>query len=283
VRYVLTLPFDRARVDGLWFAGFLGVVLLLAFRRFDRPTTVALAWIGAAILSIAVNGSRGLPQYFVQAVPALAFAASAGLATAWRHRHEAPIRALAAGALLVAGAWRVGVEGASPRLFGLPQSAANIAHDVRYLNGDLPRSAYLARFDRGDGGKFSPASVERLAQRITDVTAPDESAYVFGFASGAVLARANRPSASRFFWSRPVILEFAADHPGYGSAGLLADLQRNRPAVVALQKHDWGLAETTTPDSIDFFLNHPALRAWLEAGYTFDYEDAAFSVWRRKS
>jgi hypothetical protein len=243
---------------------------------------VALVWIAAATLSIAVNGSRGLPQYFVQAAPALALAASAGLAMAWRLRRAAPVRALAAGVLLVAGAWRVGVEPAQPRLFGLPQSAANIADDVRYLSGALPRAAYLARFDRGDGGKFSPASVERLADRIMDATPPEHSAYVFGFASGAVLARANRPSASRFFWSRPVILEFAADHAGYGSAGLLADLERSRPMIVALQKRDWGLAETTTPNSIDFFLNHPSLRGWLDAGYTFDYEDAAFSVWRRK-
>ncbi len=38
-----------------------------------------------------------------------------------------------------------------------------------------------------------------------------------------------------------MILEFAAGRPGYGSRGLLADLQRERPAVVALQKQDWGL------------------------------------------
>ena len=79
------------------------------------------------------------------------------------------------------------------------------------------------------------------------------------------------------------MLEFESERPGYGSAGLLADLNRTTPAVVALQKHDWGLAETTTPDSIHFFINQPQLREWLEAAYTFDYEDAAFAVWRRKT
>jgi hypothetical protein len=37
--------------------------------------------VAAACLSIAVNGSRGLPQYFLQAGPALALAF--GVAAAW--------------------------------------------------------------------------------------------------------------------------------------------------------------------------------------------------------
>ena len=66
------------------------------------------------------------------------------------------------------------------------------------------------------------------------------------------------------------------------SVAWLRRFARTTPGVVALQKHDWGLAELTTPDSIQFFMNHPELRGWLEAGYTLDYEDAAFAVWRRK-
>jgi hypothetical protein len=30
-------------------------------------------------------------------------------------------------------------------------------------------------------------------------------------------------------------------------------------------------------------MNQPQLRAWLEAGYTLDYEDTAYAVWRRKT
>jgi len=78
-----------------------------------------------------------------------------------------------------------------------------------------------------------------------------------------------------------VVLEFERQRPGYGSAGVLADLERERPAVVALQKQDWGLAEDVK-NSMDFFMTTPPLRAWLEAGYVPDYEDALFSVWRRR-
>ena len=81
VSYLATFPFQRARVDMLWFLGGVGA-LLLAGRSWAKPSTgLVLTWVLAAVISIAVNGSRGLPNYFVQANPALALAASAGLAT----------------------------------------------------------------------------------------------------------------------------------------------------------------------------------------------------------
>ena len=59
-----------------------------------------------------------------------------------------------------------------------------------------------------------------------------------GFSCGAYV-KAERVSSSRFFWSRPVIAGFNDGVPGYGAAGVLADLQRRPPAIVALQEIDW--------------------------------------------
>ena len=285
VLYVFWMPIARARVDGLWFLGLLGLLLLVDLRRLSRETIVIAASIGAVVLSIAMNGSRGLPQYFIQATPILALAGAAGLTAAWQARKPFRIPTLVVALVLLWGVWRVGVGGpiTRPRLFGIPQSVANVADDVSYLRGFMTREDYLGRYDRGEGGKFSLLAIERLVSRVRELTGPSDRAFVFGFAGGGVLVKSDRQSASRFFWSRPVVLEFEAGRPGYGSAGLLADLTRVPPSVVALQKHDWGLAETTTPDSIQFFMNQPQLRGWLEAGYAMDYEDAAFAVWRRKS
>jgi len=287
-QYVTTMPIYRARVDGLWFLGGLGVLgLALAGRPLSRARVVALAWVVACVLSIAINGSRGLPQYFVQAQPALALAAAGGLALIWRGRHAGTrgrVVVAAAALAVVAGTWRVGSEPTQlsrPRLFGIPQSLENLAFDASYVSGRLARTEYLARFERDGAGKFSPAAVERLAAFVDQHTPEATPTYVFGFASGGVYVKSRRPSASRFFWSRPVVLEFERTRPGYGSAGLLADLERERPAVVALQKHDWGLAEDMK-DSLDFFMTTPHLRRWLDAGYVPDYEDALFSVWRRR-
>ena len=47
--------------------------------RSNRSVLTVLAWLAAAAVSIAVNGSRSLPNYFVQANPALALTAGAGL------------------------------------------------------------------------------------------------------------------------------------------------------------------------------------------------------------
>jgi hypothetical protein len=289
IGYVVRMPFERGMVDGLWFLGGVGaLVLCLTMRRAVRPRIVALAWVAASILSIAINGSRGLPQYFVQAQPALALAAAAGLSVVWRSRREAlhwRVASAAVALFIAVGLWRVGSELKpfwQPRLFGLPQAASNVRFDLSYAAGVVDRPTYLDRFGREGAGKFSPASVERLALHVRDVSAANEPIYVFGFASGGVYVKSGRRSASRFFWSRPVVLEFERQRPGYGSAGVLADLERERPAVVGLQKQDWGLAEDVK-NSMDFFMTTPALRRWLEADYVPDYEDALFSVWRRRN
>ena len=66
VQYLVTFPVRQARLDSLWMLGGAGTALLLAWSGRHRPTTVATAWVAAACLGIAINGSRGLPQYFVQ-------------------------------------------------------------------------------------------------------------------------------------------------------------------------------------------------------------------------
>jgi hypothetical protein len=274
VFYVATLPIQRARLDMLWFLGGLGVLLVAAKATSDRPsrsTLVAVAWSAAAIVSIAINGRRGLPNYFVQAAPAMALVASAGLATLRTQRR--PVR-LGAAALLVASLWRVGSD--TPvwglRLASIPGLIDNVRYDLAHLRGRLDRETYLKRFK---GKKHDADENEQLVRYIRQHTSAEDPVFVFGFSGGSVCWKSERVSSSRFYWSRPVIIEFASGVPGYGSAGLLADLRRRPPAVVALQKEEWG--------SRDFFMSRDPLRSWLEAGYLLDWETPMFSVWRRKA
>jgi hypothetical protein len=289
--YLLTLPLERARTDMLWFLGLTGAVLLIVtgWRRHRAVVLVSVAWLAAAMASIVINGARNLPQYFVQAGPALAFAGAAGVVLAWRR--GAVWRAVTV-AIAVAGLWRVGVDAPSfggVRWGALPQFAANVAFDVNYLRGRIDRPTYLARFKGAQ--KYDATAVDDLASYMASTTAPDDRILVFGFAPGVYL-QSGRLSASRFLWSRPVILEFASDRPGYGSAGLLADLRRTRPAVVALQKQDWRPFVADAGDlaigagainSQDFFLANAPLRDWLTSSYTLERDTAMFSVWKRTS
>jgi hypothetical protein len=102
--------------------------------------------------------------------------------------------------------------------------------------------------------------------------------FVFGFAQGA-LVQANRRSASRFFWSRPLVVGFNEGRPGFGAAGLLDELRKSRPAIVALQVNDWQLEGT---DSAGYFLSHPELAAWLHAGFVRQPDLDNFQIWLRR-
>jgi hypothetical protein len=269
VRYLVAFPFERARADPLWFTGGVGVLLLVIRRRESRSVLVLGGWLLAAAVSIAINGSRDLPNYFVQAFPALALATSAGLASlagasAW-------LRVATAGALLL-GLWRVGPD--EPvlglRWAGAPGMLENMRFDLAYARGAVDRDTYLGRFG---AKKFNAYEIDALARFIEQSTTPDERVLVFGFSGGSVGWASHRASPSRFFWSMPVKREFAAGSPGYGSAAFLEELRRRPPAIVALQHEEW--------QSADYFLNHPQLRAWLEAGYRLDHQTPMFSVWRR--
>ena len=223
------LPLDRARVDGLWFVGGLGA--LVSARR-DSPA----GGTGDARLA---RGRTSLDRDQRVARIAAVLRPGGARRSRWRppaasRRSGVQVRRLEGGAhrsCIVAGAWRVGDEPGPawrPRLFGVPELVDNIAFDVSYWSGRMPRATYLERFGgTGVDGKFSALAVEALAEQVRRETRPQDRIYVFGFASGGVYAKSGRWSSSRFFWSRPVVIEFDAATPGYGSAGLLADLERD--------------------------------------------------------
>ena len=102
--------------------------------------------------------------------------------------------------------------------------------------------------------------------------------YVFGFTSAAYVY-AGRVSASRFFWSRPVIVGFNSEKPGYGVRGLLQDLERTSPAVVALQRRDWA---PDVQDSAQFFMATPPLADWLRSHYELRNGPDGFDTWVRR-
>jgi hypothetical protein len=254
----------------LWFLGGAGAFLLAWLARQRASLAVPLAWLAAALLSITINGQRDLPNYFVQANPALALAAAAGFAAAVAAGRWPRV---VAAVILALGLWRVGDEGprGSLRLGGLPGLVENVRFDVAYARGRLDRAAYLSRFR---GVKYDAGEIDQVAKYIRETTDASEPVYVFGFLGGSILWLSDRESASRFFWSRPVLIEFAADEPGYGSQGLLADLQARPPSLVALQEEQWS--------SRSFFMGNEPLARWLRDGYILERETEMFAIWRRK-
>jgi hypothetical protein len=254
VQYLLTFPVGHARLDPLWLLGGGGCAVLLVAARRRPAVLVAVAWVAAACLAIAINGSRGLPQYFVQAWPPLALAAGVAAGSFWPALSGWGRLALAALLLL-----------AVPRVTQFDKMIETTLVDVRRMAGTIDEDTYLGRFGRVDSGdKYAALALDQLADRLQSTTRPDETVFVFGFSPWAYVGSA-RQSSSRFFWSRPVIIGFEADRPGYGVNGLLAELDRRPPAVVVLQARDW---DPDGPNSLDFFLAEPRLGGWLRRWYT---------------
>ncbi len=273
VEYLVTFPIRQARLDSLWFLGGLGSAALIAVaiaRRRGRerwPLLVAPIWVAAACLAIAINGSRGLPQYFLQAGAPLALAA--GVAAAWCWRRVRPLwRALAAG-LLVMAVLRIG---------NFTKVADATAYDLAHMRGETSRREYLSRFGRANSGdKYSAEAVADLATYLRDRTGANDRVLIFGFSPWALVG-SGRVSATRFFWSRPVIIGFQGDRPGYGVEGLIGELNRDHPPLVVLQERDW---DPDGPNSADFFLANPRLSAWLRDGYEPAGRMHNFQLWQR--
>jgi hypothetical protein len=276
LNYAVSFPIARARNDAMWFIGGLGVVASLVVwlrskdRAADQLPLVVFAWLIAVWLSILINGARNLPQYFVQAAPALALAAGVGLVPTFallRRQHLA--LALVCAGLVLFGAQRVS---------GFEELKDSVERDWAALTGATPRAEYLRYFGNRPQDKFVASAIAELAALARSTTKPDDAIYVFGFSPG-VHVLADRRSASRFHWSQPIMLEFGGDQPGYGTKGLLADLERTAPALVALQRDSWG---PSGQHSSEFVHATPALDAWLTANYSRETDLERFEIWRRR-
>jgi hypothetical protein len=222
--------------------------------------------VAAACASIAINGSRDLPQYFIQAAPALALAAAWGWSLVWSRR---PLVNVVLVTILAVGVWRVNE---------FTNLVNNTRHDARYLFGRIDRTEFLARYGDRSQRKYSALAVAELADFLRARTSADDRIYVFGFSSGAYVG-SGRASASRFFWSRPVIAGFNDGRPGYGVAGTLEELRRTPPAVVALQRRDWA---PDVDDSAHFFMTTPPLADWLQSHYDRVDGPDGFDTWVRR-
>ena len=259
IRYAFVGPIRHAQADPLWFAGGAGCVYMLfvsvraLLQRRLVTGWIPVLWVGVACVSIAVNGSRDLPQYFLQAAPALGLAAGMAAAVALP---KLPAAARWVVVLVLAGAtWRVGAD-------PFPKLAANIWHDTQYAIGRIDRRTHLAKYGSRDVDKYSALDNRDIGDFLASHTKADETVFVFGYSSGAYVY-SDRRSASRFFWSRPVIVGFNAGNPAYGVNGVRSDLERGAPAYVVLQERDW----PDTQNSAPFFHAQSPLDDWLRANY----------------
>jgi hypothetical protein len=166
------------------------------------------------------------------------------------------------------------------RVTDLDKIPRNAAHDLAFMTGRISRDEHLGRYGGRAEDKYSALGVAQLADYLRVRTTPAETIFIFGFSPGAYV-KADRVSASRFFWSRPILFGFNADVPGYGASGVLDELAARSPAFVVLQNHDWAPPPN---DSATYFLQHPQLGKWLLTHYrrVTDFQHDDYVIWQRR-
>ena len=267
IGYLLTFPILHARLDALWFLGGLAAPCCCS-RALRAPARwVAPLWVAAACLSIAVNGSRGLPQYFLQAGPPMALAAGWGAVLVW-HR-TTPIARIVLTLLLAIGAARV---------TSFDKAIDYTAYDLRAWTGALTREAVPVAVRRARlGRQISALAIHELARHLRRTCPRIDASCSSAF----------RParSSSRSAPARRASSGAAADRrlqrrqPGYGVSGparraAAAPAGRGGAAAARLGSRHHRLGHVLP--------RQPPLVAWLEAGYEPSGELGNFLLYTRR-
>ena len=221
-------PVEHARVDALWTLGGAGCLLLLAGAR----AAIARGWCRS-------SGSR--PRACRSPSTAAAGCRSTSSRPRRRSRWPPAGRAALAWAWLQASLGRSGQASRRPRPSSLvvgdrrlarqqfPSWSSRRVFDARYALGRIAiASTYLARYERRPQvlGARRPRQLAGIV-RAHDARRP--TASTCSASRAAAYVHAERASASRFFWSRPVIVGFNAGKPGYGVERPAAGPRAHRP------------------------------------------------------
>ena len=250
LRYLLTFPIERARVDALWTVGGAGCLVLLP-RRW-RAGTPGRPAVGRRCLS--VDRDQRQPRAAAVLRPGESGAGARRRlgrrdrvgAASGRGRYA---RLIAVGllALVAVGVWRVNQ---------FPKLVEQTLFDARYALGRIDRRRTSRALRRRRGS----ISALRRPGWLTRSCAAQRDRRIASTSSASPARPTSTPdraSASRFFWSRPVIVGFNGERPGYGVDGLLDDLQRQRAGDRRAAAEGLGARRRRLGD---FFMAHAAAR-----------------------
>lgn len=160
-----------------------------------------------------------------------------------------------------------------PRLLFIIGGGSNYPLESwQYLCGQIDRPTYESHFAFAE---FNLTQTRALAQQIDQLTPPNSKVYIFGFNPGAYQL-AHRRAPTRYFFSYPLNRgpQIAATR-----AQLLADLQADPPALIALAKKDPIQLMPISSDKI--FDDFTELKDFTQHNYHRAGEDEAWVIYVR--
>ena len=126
---------------------------------------------------------------------------------------------------------------------------------------------------------FNLAADRDVAQRLQDLTARDESVYVWGF-EPAIYWLSQRKPASRYVYNAAQRVSWGSDQ---ARSILMADLAQNPPSVIVVQHHDvFGFVTGNELDSHAALPEFTNLATLIDREYSLFEQVEDFDLYRRK-
>jgi len=259
--------------EPLWIAGVagsFGIIWELVRRRRLAPLpALALAWGGAAVLVIVVNGMRLYYTYFVQAFAPLALVGGWWLTTWWK---ESRIQRVIVAAVLAASVIFLVQRNYVPKVWD------DFRSNVGELTGRGDHTMFLDRFgDYAGGGGYSARAHEELAAYVRSHTSPDDRIFLFGINGAGIYFLADRLTAHRFLRVNFFVPDDFPD-PRFTLSAVAKDLAERRPAYLIFERLHSDSEMGKLADSLP---ENPQLQSLL-ADYTLETTIEDFTLYRRR-
>jgi hypothetical protein len=259
--------------EPLWIAGVAGsfamVGEIIRRRRLEPLPALALAWGGAAVLVIIVNGMRLYYTYFVQALAPLAIVAAWWLTAWWKESRVQ--RAIVAGVLALS-AIILGQEHYVPKVW------EDLTSNLGELTGRGDHTVFLDRFGGySNGGGYSARAHEELATYIRTRTTADDRIFLFGINGAGIYLLADRLTAHRFLRVNFFVPGEFPD-PRFRLQSVVQDLRERRPVYLIFEELH---SDSEMGKLADALPTDPVVHSLLES-YTLETTIEDFTLYRLK-
>jgi len=263
----------KTNPEPLWILGLAGsfamVWELIRRRQLAPLPALALAWGGASVLVIVVNGMRLYYTYFVQAFAPLALVATWWLTT-WGTASRMH-RVIVAGALVICTIVLV-------QHHYVGKVWDDVASNVAELTGRGNHADFLDRFGGyADDGGYSARAHEELATYIKERTTPQDRIFLFGINGAGIYFLSDRLTAHRFLRVNFFVPDAFPD-PRFTLPAVVKDLAVRQPAYLIFEQLH---SDSEMGRAVDALQDHPLIRTLL-AGYVKETTIEDFTLYRRR-
>jgi 4-amino-4-deoxy-L-arabinose transferase-like glycosyltransferase len=262
----------RGKTDPLWLAAGAGCLLvawdLVRRRPLDPIASLAIWWGAAAALTIAVQGIRLYPTYFIQAYPPIALLATW---TLMQLADRSVGRRVVAGVTAALMLYLLIDRGYVAKVAGA------VSADLTALRAGAPPPDYLERFGGYANSRgYSARANQEVADYIRPRTQFDDRVFLIGVNGAGLYFTADRLPAHRFLRANFFATTEFPD-PAFRVDSVVRDLRRTRPTYLLFERlnsvAEWARIIDALPERAEV--------AELLSGYRLEATIEDFTIYRR--